>query len=99
MSRIGERLMVHPTSATNIVQRPAASGLSSDCRTPPTVGDLARSPLSGVAAMEAGPLPSTRLISTDAHVRPGRDLTSLLRHVRVAAGDFRTSLRPLPEAQ
>ena len=103
MSRIGERLMVHPTSATNIVQRLAASGFVERLPNPADGrGTLARITPSGVAAMEAVTAALDEAdfgldALTSAQVET---LTSLLRHVRVAAGDFRDEpVALLPEAQ
>ena len=54
MSRIGERLMVHPTSATNIVQRLAAQGLVERVPNPADRrGAFAVITEAGRAAMEA----------------------------------------------
>ena len=65
MSRIGERLMVHPTSATNIVQRLAAQGLVERVPTPPTaVGPWPSSPMP--AARRWRPSPPTSRTSTSA---------------------------------
>ena len=91
MSRIGQRLMVHPTSATNIVQRLVAQGLVERVPNP----DDRRSAFAvitpaGTAAMEA---------TTQDLVEAGfglemldgaqhRDLFDLLRTVRVGARDF-----------
>lgn len=98
MSRIGERLMVHPTSATNIIQRLAASGFVERLPNPADGrGTLARITPAGLAVMEA----VTRdLEATDfglAALSPDqvRDLSDLLRVVRAAAGDF-TAGEPAP---
>ncbi len=91
MGKIGERLMVHPTSATNIVQRLAASGYVERIPNPTDGrGALARITPPGVEAMEA--------VTAALHAQgfglralsPGQvgALSDLLRSVRVAAGDF-----------
>lgn len=91
MSTIGERLMVHPTSATNIVQRLAAQGFVERLPNPADRrGTLARITAEGAAAMEA--------VTTDLEdlgfgleaLTAGEiaSLTTLLRTLRVAAGDF-----------
>ncbi|PRY62876.1 DNA-binding MarR family transcriptional regulator [Knoellia remsis] len=91
MGRIGERLMVHPTSATNIVQRLAAQGFVERVANPADRrGAFAVITDAGRAAMEAttADLEQARfgLGSLD---EPGQDmLFALLRDVRVAAGDF-----------
>jgi DNA-binding MarR family transcriptional regulator len=91
MSKIGQRLMVHPTSVTNIVARLVGQGLVQ--RTPNPAdgrGTLATITPQGTEVMEA----ATRDI-----VAAGFSLSSLtpleheqlfvlLRKVRVAAGDF-----------
>lgn len=91
MSRIGERLMVHPTSATNIVQRLAASGFVERVPNPRDGrGTLARITSAGTEAMEA----VTRELES---IQFGLDcldpaemvaLSATLRTVRAAAGDF-----------
>lgn len=91
MSRIGERLMVHPTSATNIVQRLAAQGFVERVPNPrDRRGTLARITPAGEAAMEA----------VTAELRQARfgldclaeaelaDLWGVLRTIRQRAGDF-----------
>ena len=91
MSRIGERLMVHPTSATNIVQRLVAQGLVE--RVPNPVdrrGAFAVVTEAGLAAMEAV---TTDLEAADfglGMLAPGDHdtLFTLLREVRVGSGDF-----------
>lgn len=91
MSRIGERLMVHPTSATNIIQRLAASGYVERRPNPADGrGTLARITPSGVRAMEAV---TARLHGEDfgldaLDADQVEALTTVLRTVRREAGDF-----------
>ncbi|MFW5468882.1 MarR family winged helix-turn-helix transcriptional regulator [Knoellia sp. CPCC 206435] len=91
MGRIGERLMVHPTSATNIVQRLAAQGFVDRIANPADRrGALAVITDTGRAAMEAttADLEAAEfglgMLSSEEQGR----LFSLLRGVRVANGDF-----------
>ncbi len=91
MSRIGERLMVHPTSATNIVQRLAAQGFVERVPNPADRrGAFAVITDAGRAAMEAV---TTDLEAVDFGLSMLDDeqhaaLFSLLRAVRVGARDF-----------
>jgi DNA-binding MarR family transcriptional regulator len=91
LSKIGERLMVHPTSVTNIVQRLEQAGLVE--RTPnPRDGrgtlagltaegrKVMRSATDDLVALDFG------LEALDAKERD--QLFRLLRKVRLAAGDF-----------
>ena len=91
MSKVGERLMVHPTSATNIIQRLAAQGLVDRSPNPADGrGTLATITPSGREVMERatrdlvesgfglGALSPTEL----------EQLFRLLRKVRLDAGDF-----------
>lgn len=91
MSRIGERLMVHPTSATNIIQRLAAQGFVERVPNPrDRRGTLARITPAGEAAMEAVTerLRAARF-GLDGLDRPGLDgLWAILRDIRSKAGDF-----------
>lgn len=91
LSTIGARLMVHPTSVTNIVQRLAQAGLVE--RTPNPMDG--RGTLAGITA--AGR--ALALTATDDLVRADfgltaldtdeeRQLFTLLRKVRLSAGDF-----------
>ncbi len=91
MGKIGARLMVHPTSATNIIQRLDAQGFVERRPNPDDGrGTLAAITPSGRDAMEA----ATRelvdlgfgLHSLDTGER--EQLIALLRKVRIAAGDF-----------
>ena len=91
MSKIGQRLMVHPTSATNIVQRLAAQGLVERVPNPADGrGMLASITPAGLEVMEE----ATRDLvasgfSLGALTSAEHDqLFALLRKVRVAAGDF-----------
>ncbi|MGE9809179.1 MULTISPECIES: MarR family winged helix-turn-helix transcriptional regulator [unclassified Janibacter] len=91
MSRIGERLMVHPTSATNTIQRLASQGYVERVPNP----DDGRSTFAvltpaGRAAMEAVTRDLEELdfalgdLTPDEHAQ----LFDLLRRVRAGAGDF-----------
>ncbi len=91
MTKIGERLMVHPTSATNIVQRLHAQGFVD--RVPNPVdgrGSLAVITPAGLAAMEAATadLTGTRfglaMLTGEEH----EQLFTILRKIRLANGDF-----------
>ncbi len=91
MSRIGERLMVHPTSATNIVQRLVAQGFVERVPNPhDRRGAFAVITESGREAMEAVTADLERddfglgMLDAEQH----RALFTLLREVRAAAGDF-----------
>lgn len=91
MSRIGERLMVHPTSATNIVQRLVAQGLVERVPNPEdrrgafaVITDAGRVAMEAVTAdLEADDF-GLGMLDADQHDA----LFSLLRTVRVGAGDF-----------
>jgi len=91
MSKIGQRLMVHPTSVTNIVARLVAAGLVE--RTPNPAdgrGMFATITPKGTEVMEA----ATRDIVAAGFSlgvltpREHEQLFVLLRKVRVGAGDF-----------
>lgn len=90
MSRIGQRLMVHPTSATNIVKRLVASGYVERRPNPRDGrGYLARVTASGLAAMEAV---TTELEAIDFGLGDFSDaqvdrLRDLLHAVRISEGD------------
>jgi DNA-binding MarR family transcriptional regulator len=91
MSKVGERLMVHPTSATNIVQRLAAQGFVDRVPNPRDGrGALARITPAGEDVMEA----ATRdLVVSDFNLgtlstAELAQLFALLRKVRLGAGDF-----------
>jgi DNA-binding MarR family transcriptional regulator len=91
MSKIGQRLMVHPTSVTNIVQRLVRQGLvERDPNPADGRGKLATITPAGRNVMEAatGDLVASGFslgaLTPAEHVQ----LFNLLRKVRVAAGDF-----------
>ncbi|HRW18585.1 MAG TPA: MarR family transcriptional regulator [Dermatophilaceae bacterium] len=94
MSLIGQRLMVHPTSATNIVQRLEAAGFVARRPNPRDGrGTLAGITGSGRAVMEAA---TADLIGagfglTMLSPREHDELFALLRKVRHARGDFQES--------
>lgn len=91
MSKIGQRLMVHPTSATNIIQRLAAQELVERDRNPADGrGMLATITPRGREVMEEA---TSDLVaagfSLGALTADEREqLFTLLRKVRFAAGDF-----------
>lgn len=91
MSKIGQRLMVHPTSVTNIVQRLAAQGLVERVPNPADGrGMLASVTSRGLEVMEEATRDlvasgfSLGALTSAEH----EQLFALLRKVRVAAGDF-----------
>ncbi|MCE1180572.1 MAG: MarR family transcriptional regulator [Micrococcales bacterium] len=91
MSTIGQRLMVHPTSATNIVQRLAAQGFVERVPDP----DDGRSTLAVLtdAGREAMERATDDLVAAEfslASLTPSEraQLFTLMRKIRVAAGDF-----------
>jgi len=91
MSKIGQRLMVHPTSVTNIVQRLLRQGLVE--RTPNPAdgrGMLATITPLGREVMEAATrdLVAAGFSLGALTAREHEQLFALLRKVRVAAGDF-----------
>ncbi|KRE42001.1 MarR family winged helix-turn-helix transcriptional regulator [Knoellia sp. Soil729] len=91
MGRIGERLMVHPTSATNIVQRLAAQGFVERVTNPADRrGAFAVITDTGRGAMEATTADLEAVEFGLGMLEPEQqaELFSLLRGVRVAAGDF-----------
>src|SRR6476469_839984 len=91
MNKVGERLMVHPTSATNLVQRLAAPGCVERRPNPEDGrGTLAVITDAGREVMEAA---TTDLVAAGfglGALTPAEheELFRLLRKVRVAAGDF-----------
>lgn len=92
MAKIGERLMVHPTSVTNTVQRLEAAGFVTREPNPRDGrGTLARVTELGRDVVEkvTGELMHAEfgLGALDGPAR--RELFGLLRDVRIAAGDFR----------
>ena len=91
MSKIGQRLMVHPTSATNIVQRLDAQGFVERVPNPDDGrGTLAVITPAGREAMEAATADLVQhrfglgMLSAAEH----EQLFDLLRKVRVGAADF-----------
>lgn len=91
MSKIGERLMVHPTSATNIVQRLVAQGFVDRVPNPTDRrGAFAVITPAGRAAMEAVTEELDRREFSLGNLTPDQHETlfALLRQVRVDAGDF-----------
>jgi DNA-binding MarR family transcriptional regulator len=91
MSRIGERLMVHPTSATNIVQRLAAQGLVERVPNPEdrrgafaVITEAGRDAMELVTAdLEAVEF-GLGMLNEEQHAM----LFALLRAVRIGARDF-----------
>lgn len=91
MSRVGERLMIHPTSATNIVQKLQAAGLVERIPNPADGrGTLAVITPQGRAAAEAGAaLLSRRGFGMGTLSGPERvELFRLLEKVRIGHGDI-----------
>ncbi len=92
MAKIGERLMVHPTSVTNTIQRLEAAGFVTREPNPRDGrGTLARITDLGVEVVDKV---TKELMDIDFGLRAldseGREqLFELLRRIRVAAGDFR----------
>jgi DNA-binding MarR family transcriptional regulator len=91
MAKIGERLMVHPTSATNIIDRLEGSGYVLREPNPRDGrGTLARITAAGRDAMERA---TKDLMAVDFGLSSLNEedraaLTDILRTLRVAAGDF-----------
>ncbi len=91
MSKIGQRLMVHPTSATNIVQRLASQGFVERVRNPDDGrGALAVITPAGRDAMEAvtAELVEARFGLGMLTGAEHEQLFQLLRKVRAGAHDF-----------
>jgi len=89
---IGERLMVHPTSVTNTIDRLERDGLVQRRPNPRDGrGTLAEITPDGreVMARSTADLMTARFGMADYDVLELRDIFSLLRGLRVAAGDFR----------
>ncbi|MGH8822915.1 MAG: MarR family winged helix-turn-helix transcriptional regulator [Jiangellaceae bacterium] len=92
MAKIGERLMVHPTSVTNTVQRLEAAGFVTREPNPRDGrGTLARVSRQGREVVDKV---TGELMATEFGLRALDDaerdrLFDLLREIRVAAGDFR----------
>ena len=93
MAKIGERLMVHPTSVTNTIQRLEAAGFVTREPNPRDGrGTLARITDLGVEVVDKV---TKELMDADFGLRSldadsRAQLFDVLRDVRVAAGDFRT---------
>ena len=91
MGKIGQRLMVHPTSATNIVQRLAAQGFVERVPNPndrrgalAVITDAGRAAMEAVTAeLEAADF-GLSMLDEEQHAA----LFALLREVRVGARDF-----------
>jgi DNA-binding MarR family transcriptional regulator len=91
MSKIGQRLMVHPTSATNIVQRLDAQGFVERVPNPDDGrGTLAVTTPAGREAMEAATADLVQMRFGLGMLEPAEheQLFELLRKVRVGAHDF-----------
>jgi DNA-binding MarR family transcriptional regulator len=91
LGKMGERLQVHPTSVTSIVDRLEAAGHVVRRRHPDDGrAVLAEITESGRAVVEAATaeLVSARFALADVPVTSLRELSELLRPVRRAAGDF-----------
>jgi len=91
MSKIGQRLMVHPTSATNIIQRLEGQGLVERAPNPDDGrGTLAAITPSGREVMEQATrdLVDRGFGLTALSTSELEQLFLLLRKVRLAAGDF-----------
>lgn len=91
MSKVGERLMIHPTSATHIIQRLAAQGYVDRVPNPRDGrGTLARITDTGRTVMEAATarLHEIEFGLGDLEGSQHRQIFDLLRTVRVGAGDF-----------
>jgi DNA-binding MarR family transcriptional regulator len=91
MSKIGQRLMVHPTSATNIIQRLEGQGLVERAPNPQDGrGTLAAITPSGREVMERATrdLVDHGFGLTALSASELEQLFLLLRKVRLAAGDF-----------
>ena len=91
MGKIGQRLMVHPTSVTNIVSRLVGQGLVA--RTPNPAdgrGMLATITPRGSQVMEAATkdIVAAGFSLSALTPREHEQLFALLRKVRVGAGDF-----------
>jgi len=91
MSKIGQRLMVHPTSVTNIVQRLVGQGLvERDPNPADGRGMLASITPAGRTVMDAATIDLVAAGFSLGSLTPKEheQLFALLRKVRVAAGDF-----------
>lgn len=94
LGKIGQRLMIHPTSVTNVIDRLAADGLveriphTSDRRTTlarmtPSGHELASRATEAVNSAEFG-LGSLKIAEME-------EMVDLVRSLRVSTGDFRVS--------
>ncbi len=95
MSKVGERLMIHPTSATNIVQRLAADGLVDRVPNPRDGrGTLARLTDAGRQVMEqaTAALHEIEFGLSALDDRQHERLQETLRVIRVDAGDLAPSV-------
>lgn len=93
MSKVGERLMVHPTSATHIIQRLEAQGMVERSPNPADGrGTLAAITAAGRAAMEAGTRSLVERGFGLDRLSPDEqaELFRLLEVLRHGAGDFVT---------
>jgi DNA-binding MarR family transcriptional regulator len=91
LGKMGERLQVHPTSVTSIVDRLEAAGHVVRRRHPDDGrAVLAEVTPSGRAVVEAATadLVTARFALADVPTESLRELSALLRPVREAAGDF-----------
>ena len=91
MTKIGQRLMVHPTSATNIIQRLAAQGFVERVPNPDDGrGTLAVITPAGRDAMEAATADLVAARFSLGMLTPAEheQLFELLRKVRLGAHDF-----------
>ncbi len=91
MAKIGERLMVHPTSVTNTIQRLESAGFVTREPNPrdgrgtlARISDSGRDAVTRVTAELTDAEFGLRALDTDARTQ----VFDLLRGVRVAAGDF-----------
>ena len=92
MAKIGERLMVHPTSVTNTVKRLEAAGFVTREPNPRDGrGTLARVTEQGREVVDkiTGELMAADFGLGALHERERDLLVDLLRSIRVSAGDFR----------
>ena len=89
---MGERLMVHPTSVTNIIARLDRQGLVARQRNPRDGrGTLAEITAGGRSVVDRATADLTAAGFGMTGYAPGQlsDMFTLLRQLRVAAGDFR----------
>ncbi|WP_370617861.1 MarR family winged helix-turn-helix transcriptional regulator [Mumia sp. Pv 4-285] len=99
LSKIGERLMVHPTSVTNAIDRLEAQGL---VRRDADPGDRRRTLASLTAAGRSVVAEATTALTAIDFAITGLDTVeqdatfALLQRLRAAAGDFPATPRPEP---